>query len=175
MYIFNFINCAIDFPDENYLIFSLSAADIRAVQNEKNGTQPETSIPGTGAVGRTVHVRGGQRIDVHAADRVDVRHRQTVHRARVLDGVRHVARQVRVPHQPQRRRLSARAVPGAAAVLHGGHTTGHRHPVAHLHAPATHAIPSKRPVSDISIRYDEIHITAIDYKNNYTFCAVYNN
>lgn len=90
-------------------------------------------------------MRCGQRAHVHPADRTDVRHRQAVHRARVLDGVRHVARQMRVPHQPQRRRLSARPVPGPVAVLHGGHTAGHRHPVAHLFATATDVVPSKSP------------------------------
>lgn len=117
------------------------------MQNAKNGAKQKTPVPGTGAVGRAVRVRGGQRADVHTADRVDVRHRQAVHRARVLDGVRHAARQVRVPHQPQRRRVLASAVPGAVAVLHRGHTVGHRRPVAHLHAPATPLVPGKSMLS----------------------------
>lgn len=72
------------------------STDIRVVQDEKNRAQQETLVPWTGAVGRAVHVRGGQRADVYAANRSDVRNRPTVHRARLLDGVRHVARQVRV-------------------------------------------------------------------------------
>jgi len=72
-----------------------------------------------------------------------VRHRQAVHRARVLDGVWHVASQVRVPYQSQRRRLLARTVPGVIAVLHGGHTAGHRRPMAHLYTPAAPIISGK--------------------------------
>lgn len=116
-------------------------AGVRAVQDAENGTKPETPVPGTGAAGRAVPVRGGQRADVHATDRVDLRHGQTVHRARVLDGVRHAARQMRVPDQPQRRRLPARPVPGAVAILRSRHTAGHRRPVAHLFAPAAR-VPS---------------------------------
>lgn len=118
--------------------------DIRVVQDQKNGAQQETLVFGTSATRRAVHVRGGQRAHVHPADRVDLRHGQAVHRARILDGVRHAARQVRVPHQPQRRRLLTGAVPGALAVLHGGHTAGHRHPVAHLLAAAAHVVSGKR-------------------------------
>lgn len=68
------------------------------MQDEENGAQQETLVPGTGVVGRAVHVRGGQRADVHAANRADVCHRPTVHRTRLLDGVWHVARQVCVSH-----------------------------------------------------------------------------
>lgn len=113
------------------------------MQDEKNGAEQKAPVPGAGVAGRAVRVRRGQRSDVHPADRADVRHRQAVHRARVLDGVRHSAGQVRVPRQPERRRLPARAVPSAAAVLRGGHTTGHRHPVAHLLAPTTRVPSSK--------------------------------
>jgi len=45
------------------------------VQDEKNGAQQETPVPGTGVAGRAVRVRGGQWANVHAADRADVRHR----------------------------------------------------------------------------------------------------
>lgn len=113
------------------------------MQDEKNGAQPETSVPRTGFAGRAVRVRGSQRAHVHTANCADVRDRQAVHRARVLDGVRHVASQVCVPHQPQRRRLLARTVPGAIAVLHRGHTAGHRRPMAHLHTSATSIVPGK--------------------------------
>jgi len=123
------------------------------VQDEKNGAQQETPVPGTGASGRAVRMRGGQRTHVHTADRADVRHRQAVHRARVLDGVRHAARQVRVSHQPQRRRVLARAVPGAVAVLHRGHTTGHRRPVAHLLATTTPIVPGKSTLLILSKNY----------------------
>lgn len=88
-------------------------------------------------------MRCRQRSHVHPTYRADVRHRPAVHGARVLNGVRHVARQMRVPDQPQRRRLSARPVPGPVAVLHGGHTAGHRHPMAHLFATATYVVPGK--------------------------------
>lgn len=86
-------------------------------------------------------MRCGQRANVHTADRADVRHRQAVHRTRIFDGVRHAARQVRVPHQPQRRCVLARPLPGAVAVFHRGHTVGYRRPVAHLLATATPIVP----------------------------------
>lgn len=88
-------------------------------------------------------MRGGQWTDVHTADYAYVCHGQAVHRARVLDGVRHAAGQVRVSHQPQRWRLPTGAVPSALVVLHGGYTTGHRRPVAHLLAPAIDVVSSK--------------------------------
>lgn len=113
---------------------------VRVVQDAEDGAEQETPVPGPGAAGRAVHVRGGQRAHVHAADRADVRHRAAVHRARVLDGVRHAAGQVRVPHQPQRRRVPSRALPGAVALLRRGHTAGHRRPVAHLLAAAAHVV-----------------------------------
>lgn len=121
--------------------YTLYFAGVRPVQDEKNGAQQETPVPGTGAAGRAVRVCGGQRAHVHTADRADVRHRQAVHRARIFDGVRHATRQVRVPHQPQRRRVLARPLPGAVAVLHRGHTVGHRRPVAHLLATTTPIVP----------------------------------
>lgn len=70
------------------------------MQNEKNGTQQKTLVPRAGVAGWAVRVRGSQRSDVYPADRADLRHRQTVHRARVLDGLRHFAGQVCVPYQP---------------------------------------------------------------------------
>jgi len=121
--------------------YSLYVAGVRPVQDEKNGAQQETPVLGTGAAGRAVRVRGGQRAHVHTANRADVRHRQAVHRSRIFDGVRHAARQVRIPHQSQRRRVLARPLPGAVAVLHRGHTAGHRRPVAHLLATATPIVP----------------------------------
>jgi len=113
------------------------------VQDEKNGAQQETSVSRTGVTGRAVRVRGSQRAHVHTANCADVRNRQAVHRAWVLDGVRHVASQVRVPHQHQRRRLLARTVPSTIAVLHRGHTAGHWRPMAHLHTSATPIVPGK--------------------------------
>lgn len=128
-------------------------AGVRVVQDEENGAQQETLVPGPGAAGRAVHVRGGQRAHVHAAHRADVRHRAPVHRARVLDGVRHAARQVRVPHQPQRRRVPARAVPGAVAVLHRGHPAGHRRPVAHLLAAAARVLSGACTRGAFAVRF----------------------
>lgn len=119
---------------------NVGCAGVRVVQDEEDGAQQETPVPGPGAAGRAVHVRRGQRSHVHAANRVDVRHRAAVHRAGVLDGVRHVAGQVRVPHQPQRGRVPASALPGAVALFHCGHSAGHRRPVAHLLAAAAHVV-----------------------------------
>lgn len=116
---------------------------VRVVQDEKNGTQPETLILGTGIAGRIVHVRSGQWTNVHSTNRVDVRHRSFMHRTRILYGVWYITGQVRVSHKFKWWRILASAVPSTTIIFYGGHTVGHRCPMAHILTPATHVNPGK--------------------------------